>query len=226
MGVTALVLLSTLLVSCGTVQPTLGSPLSPAVKLAMAPVPAAPVADPGPHFPLVLGQTWQYTNVGSLNRGSTRTDAIVQLLERPSRLGTGMMTVVEIERTETGKARQRFTIEVYDNGLARSYDPSLPKLGMPILSAPSAKPQEWGYNPNHGQTGYLGILQWPNTTSVTIGSQTYAGCLKVTMTSSGHGFGNFRRETVWAPGIGPVRIVEGDPARAHRVYELAAVTAP
>jgi hypothetical protein len=224
LGLTGLLVTGSLTGACGALGPIGRTPSASGVRSATVadPVDPAPTATSADYLPLNLGQTWRYTAVGSEARGETRSDTIVQLLERPARDGSGTMTVAEIERTESGKARQRFTLEHYPNGLVRSYDPSLPRLGTPILSARSDKPQEWGYNPSHGETGYFGIVQWPGTTTVTVGDQAYADCLKVVLNTSGHGFAAFRREIHWAPGVGPVRIVEGDPARKARVYELTA----
>jgi hypothetical protein len=208
------------LTACGSAIVPLRPLPAPVVRQAALADPAAPDPAPADYLPLHVGQAWHYTNVGPENRLETRTETIIQLLERPARDGTGTMTVAEIERVETGKGRHRFTIERYSNGLVRSYEPALPKLGTPILAAKSDKQQEWGYNPGHGATGYFGILQWPGASSVTVGTKPYADCLKVVLSTSGVGFPAFRREIIWAPGVGAVRLTEGDPSHRPRVFEL------
>jgi hypothetical protein len=220
-GLTLLVLVGGVLGACGPMTPAMRASLPATVRQAASGDPADPAELPADYLPLKLGQSWRYTNAGKESRGETRTDTVVKLLSRPMQTGGGTVTVAEIERVETGKVRHRFTIERYPNGLARSYDPSLPRTGMPILATVSDKPQEWGYNPNQGQTGYLGIVQWPGTSAVTVGGQAFADCLKVVMSSTGTGFSSFHREITWAPGIGAIRILEGDPKRKHRLYELS-----
>lgn len=204
--------------ACGPAGLGARLPMTGGVRLATVDDPA-PVATATDYYPLHLGQAWHYGVVGQ-TAAPTRTDTVVTLAARPNRDGNGMMTVAEIERTESGKAKVRFTVERYPNGLVRSYDPSLPKLGTPILAAPADSPQEWGYNPTHGQTGYFGIVQWPGTVSVTANGTTYGDCLKVVLHTSGTGFTACQREYDWAAGIGPVRLVEGGAARPTRILEL------
>jgi hypothetical protein len=218
-GAATLLMVAASVSACGS-GPTLARPtgaLGP--SLMMAPPSAAPATSPE-LFPLTFGATRRYTNVSPNGGGETRTETITQLLERPNPIDGGTVTIAEIQRTETGKPTFKYTVERYPKGMFRSYDPTLLKLGAPILCALSDKPQEWGYNPGNGYSGYLQILQLPGATEETIGSQVYAGCVKVRMTTSGQGFPAFQRETTWAPGIGPVRIVEGTASRHMRIFEL------
>ncbi|MBC7543682.1 MAG: hypothetical protein H7338_13225 [Candidatus Sericytochromatia bacterium] len=220
--------------ACGAVPSLTGhsSVVRPAMIAQIAPVPSgpdAPVAPLDPQaptpaaaelFPLTFGVTWRYVNVAAKTAGETRTETITQLIERPNRSGPGIVTIAEIQRTETGRKTIKFTVERYPSGLFRSYDPTLPKLGTPLLGTPTDKPQEWGYNPGQGNTGYFQIMQSPVAADATVGGQTYAGCIKVRMATSGQGFAAFQREVTWAPGVGPVRIVENATSRQARVFEL------